>query len=297
MKTIRFIIYGILFGAANAIPGVSGGTIAVILNYYDILMDALSLDFKKIKENINLLIPLAIGIAIGIIGVSKLMAILLTHFPSQTYFAFIGVVVGSVPLILYNAKKVGDIKKVNYIPFIITFIIMVAFAFVGKSTGGVKYTTLNIESFVVCLLAMAIGSMTMVIPGVSGALTLTIFGMYETIFGFVFGSISLENILKVFTDFMHLFSNPLSLLIPCGIGGIIGLVGGAKLVKIALNKFPQATYMAILGLLIGSIVQLLKNADIFKQNIIAILTSIICAIVMGIIVYLFSKDEIKRDKE
>jgi len=174
---------------------------------------------------------------------------------------------------------------------------MVGFAFASKSTGGVKYTTLNIESFIVCMLAMIIGSMTMVIPGVSGALTLTILGMYETIFGFVFGSISIDNILNFFLDFTHLFNNPLSLLIPCGIGGIIGLVGGAKLVKIALAKFPQATYLAILGLLVGSIVQLLKNADILNQNIITIITSIICAIIMGVIVYLFSKDEINRDKE
>jgi putative membrane protein len=281
MKTIKYLLYGVVMGVANVIPGVSGGTMAVILNFYDKLMECITLDFRKIKANLDFLIPLAIGIAIAVIGLSKIMQFLLNSYTTQTYFAFIGIVFGSLNLIYSSAKK-EKIKTRSYIPFIITFMLMLylSFANADKETAStvIKYTTLNTESFMMCFIAMAVATVTMIIPGISGALVLIIMGMYGTIIGFVIAEFNLP------------------LLIPSTLGGAFGLLGGAGLVRFLLKNFHQETYMAILGLLIGSIVQLYVNSNVILVFNVELITSLFAMAIMFIIVYWFSNQDIKEEK-
>jgi putative membrane protein len=281
MKTIKYLLFGVVMGVANVIPGVSGGTMAVILNFYDKLMECITLDFRKIRENLDFLIPLAVGIAIAVIGLSKIMQFLLNSYTTQTYFAFIGIVFGSLNLIYSSAKK-EKIKTRSYIPFIITFMLMLylSFANADKETAStvIKYTTLNTESFMMCFIAMAVATVTMIIPGISGALVLIIMGMYGTIIGFVIAEFNIP------------------LLIPSGLGGIFGLLGGAGLVRFLLKNFHQETYMAILGLLIGSIVQLYVNSNVILILNVELITSLFAMAIMFLIVYWFSNQDIKEEK-
>jgi len=76
MKKIRLVLVGIAMGVANVIPGVSGGTIAIIFNIYDKLMECITINIKTILKNLDFLIPLGIGVVIGILGLSKVMELL-----------------------------------------------------------------------------------------------------------------------------------------------------------------------------------------------------------------------------
>lgn len=283
METIKYVIYGITMGVANVIPGVSGGTIAVILNFYDRLMESITLDFKVIKKNLSFLVPLFIGVGIGIVGLSKIMQYLLINFTTQTYFGFIGIVLGSLPLIWFKAKEKKSIQKSSWIPFAIALGLMLYFAFANGdeevAKTMVRYTSLNMESFVMCFIAMAIATVTMIIPGISGSLILIIMGMYGTIYGYAIAEFNIP------------------LLIPCGLGAVFGILGGAKLIRYVLARYEQLTYMAVLGLLVGSLFQLFMLSNITLAFNLTLFTSlVICAITFAII-YWFSLQEINRDRK
>lgn len=281
-EKIKYVFYGIIMGIANVIPGVSGGTMAIILNFYDRLMESITFNLKVIKKNISFLVPLGIGLVIGILGLSKVMNVLLSDYPTQTYFAFIGIIIGSLPLIWSKAKRSDKkIQASSWIALIITLAIMISLAFFSsdKDAAPIKYTSFSIEACIMCFISMTIGASTMIIPGISGSMMLLIMGMYGTVFGFVISDLYIP------------------LLIPTALGAVVGLFGGAKLITILLNKYEQLTYMAILGLLVGSMAELFKRCGILQADMLTVITSIIAGVVMFAIVYLFSLAEMKRDKK
>lgn len=125
LKKVLALIYGIIFGIANVIPGVSGGTMMVVFGCYDIVCDALALDFKSIKKNLGFLIPFAIGAAAGIVGFSFAASYMFEQFPVPSYLFFIGLILGSVPFIVRTMTAKEKLKK-NYIfPFLFAMAVVV----------------------------------------------------------------------------------------------------------------------------------------------------------------------------
>ena len=127
MKYIINFLKGMIIGIANIIPGLSGGTMAILVGVYEKLIDTIGNFFKKFKEtfveNMIFLIPIGLGAVVGVIGFSKLLEFLLDKYNMPTQFAFIGLVVGGLPLIFKNANKEGGFKGKYFIPFFITFAI------------------------------------------------------------------------------------------------------------------------------------------------------------------------------
>jgi len=279
MNILKNFIFGIVMGIANIIPGVSGGTMAVILNFYDKLMACITLDFKVIRRNLDFLIPLAIGIIVAVLGLSNLMKYLLNNYTTQTYFAFIGIVFGSFHLI-YSKSMENKFEVKNLIFFLITIILMVWLTLKNGSINEdasmvIKYTSLNFESFIVLFLTLSLASITMIIPGISGALVLIILGMYGTVIGYVIADFNIP------------------LLIPSGLGVVFGIVGGASLVRFLLSKYHQATYLAILGLLVGSSFQLYTNSNLYFGFNLETFSSIFIMIISFTSVEFFSLKELK----
>lgn len=133
MKNLLGILYGAVFGIANIIPGVSGGTMLVTFGCYDQVCGALALDIKEIKRNFRFLIFFAIGAAFGIVGFSNVITLLFDNFPTETYMFFIGLIVGSVPLIIRNATVKEKFKPVCAIPFLIALGLVVGLAVLEKT--------------------------------------------------------------------------------------------------------------------------------------------------------------------
>ena len=128
MKNLLGILHGIVFGVANVIPGVSGGTMLVAFGCYDKVCGALALDFKEIKRNIRYLIFFGIGAALGIVGFSNIITLLFEKFPTETYMFFIGLILGSIPLIIRNATVKEKFRPVCAVPFLASLALVIGLA-------------------------------------------------------------------------------------------------------------------------------------------------------------------------
>ncbi|MFR6343683.1 MAG: DUF368 domain-containing protein [Christensenellales bacterium] len=260
MTWILYIIFGVIIGVANIIPGVSGGTMAVVLNIYDKLIDSVSNFRKDFKKSIMFLLPIGIGAVLGIVAFSKLIEFLLTNYPLATNFFFIGLILGSIPMIFKRATE-DRFRLSSLVPFLLFLIgMLVLSSFSDGAMSGEVVSQLSTGIFIKLLVCSAIAAAAMILPGVSGSMVMVILGTYNT----VLTAISSMNIL---------------MLVPVGIGVLIGIVGGAKVIDLCLKKFPQATFFAILGLILGSIYPLIANAgfSFSPEGIVAIVLMIVAA--------------------
>lgn len=253
MDNLMNILKGMVIGISNVIPGVSGGTMAVVLGIYDKLISTINGFFKNWKKSIFFLGEIAVGAALGIILFSKLITTLLNNYTEPTSFFFIGLILGSFPLLYKRATK-NKVKPSNYIWFVITLGLMIAMSFFNENdTTAVAMTTLSVKSFISLFSAGFIAAATMILPGVSGSLVLLILGLYTT-----------------FTTAISTFNIPL--LIPIALGVLIGIITMTKVIEALLNKFPQPTYFAICGLILGSIFSVYPGFTFGTMGIMSIIT-------------------------
>ena len=291
IESIKLFFIGIILGIANVIPGVSGGTIAVVFNIYDRLINVISLNVKKIISEWKFILPLGLGMVAGIIGFSKVITFLFENYPMQTNLFFVGIIAGSIPLIFRKIKssmnEISSEKKKPYLSTIICFIISLAImiimtVFKDISTSTIIYTELTMPLFFILLVSGALGAIAMIIPGISGSFLLLAIGTYAT----VIGSVSDFNI---------------PLMIPTAIGILIGLLFGAYLVRMLMEKVPAQTYGAIFGLVIGSIFTVFPFAMIvvccnglvgetFASSLGALVVGVVSCTVGFFVSYLFSKN-------
>ena len=143
MKNLLGILHGIVFGVANVIPGVSGGTMLVAFGCYDKVCGALALDFKEIKRNIRYLIFFGIGAALGIVGFSNIITLLFEKFPTETYMFFIGLILGSIPLIIRNATVKEKFRPVCAVPFLASLALVIGLAVLENNSADPMPVTVN----------------------------------------------------------------------------------------------------------------------------------------------------------
>ena len=143
MQNLLGVLYGIVFGAANIIPGVSGGTMLVTFGCYDKVCGALALDLGEIKRNIKFLIFFAVGAVLGIVGFSNLISLLFEHFPTVTYMFFMGLIIGSVPLIIRNATVKEKFRPVCAVPFVLALALVVTLTVLEG--GSQEQTVIDVQ--------------------------------------------------------------------------------------------------------------------------------------------------------
>ena len=247
MKAILLLLKGFIMGIANIIPGVSGGTLAIILGIYEKLINILSCLWKNIKENLKFLIPLFLGMGIALIAGSYVIDWGLTNFPIATTMFFIGLVIGGIPFIYAKVHK-----KYNVVNIIIFLIIAAAVILISLWSMD-RVISLNKIDFLLVVRLFFVGmtaAATMIIPGISGSLVLMNLGYYEGIISAI----------KGLTD-IHQLGHNICILLPFGIGVIVGLVLVARLIKWLLNKFPVQSYFGILAFVLASIVSIILKID------------------------------------
>ncbi len=269
LNWMLMVAKGFIMGIANVIPGVSGGTLAIILGIYDRFIEAISTIFKKFKENVLFLIPIVLGMGIGIVGGAKIVDLGLSNFPLVTILLFVGMILGGIPLLF---KKVKNSMKdpINYIIFAIVFIAFILYSIFAKER---IITVENIKwyDYFIFFGVGVVGAATMLMPGISGSLTLMAMGYYNLIVGQCVGNI---------LDFSKLGFN-LQVLIPFGIGCIVGLVLIAKIISFLLKKFEVKTYFAIFGFIFSSLIIIFtKNLDSYHPEILTLVMEIIVGLVL-----------------
>ena len=254
-------IKGFILGIANVIPGVSGGTMAVSMGLYELILSSIGNFFKDIKGNFIKLLPIILGILVAIVSTSKLVTYALTNYKAQTLCLFIGLIFGGVSLIMRKIKGKGS--KINYLIFFIVFFFVISLNFLKTGLIEISFTNMGIIDYLLLLVMGFIASSAMVIPGISGSFILMVLGYYDKIIYTV----------STITDFSKLGSN-LLILVPFGIGVIIGIVFMAKLITNLLKKYETKTYFAIMGFVLSSVVVLLLQLTDFKFTFINVATSL-----------------------
>lgn len=270
---ILLILKGMIIGVANIIPGVSGGTLMIILGLYEDVINTISHFFKNFKKNLKFIIPLGIGMILSILLLSKVLSFCLEKYPFPTTFFFVGLILGGIPLLW---KKTSAAKKrlSNWLVFMITFTIVLVFAFLKSGDFVVDLNTLTPIGYITLFIIGMVSAATMVIPGISGSFVLMLLGFYEPI----------VNTIKDLTNFSLLGHN-LLILIPFGLGIIFGIVLVAKLLEYLFNKYPIKTYYGVLGFVIASLVAIIKPMFNVTPTILEVIISIILIIGGGIIAY------------
>lgn len=245
MKRILLDLFkGFLIGFDSTIPGFSIGTLAILLNIYERLIDdfssLLSHPWKIIKKDIWLGIGFVIGLGLNIVVITYL----LTNFPLQTVMFFVGLVFISIPSTFKNATT-NKLKIRDYLSFVLCLAVLIGITLLNAGTDVSNSISFG---FVLMLILMgAIGAGTMIIPGISGSLIIMAFGYYNVIIE------TLDGFLHCFAHFDFTgFGSIIVVLLAFIAGVVLGLVFVSKLIKMLLNKFPQTVYSGILGLLIGS---------------------------------------------
>lgn len=264
MKYFIDFLKGAVVGIANIIPGVSGGTMAVITGIYQkliyIIGNILShlKSWTKLKEDLKFIIPIGLGAIIGIVAFSKVLKWLLDNYEMPTLYCFLGLIIGSLPLIFKSANKKGfNIKYV--IPFIVTTVLMILLNILAMniSEGNTLTEFGRTTTDILKLLGYGfVAAGTMIVPGISGSMVLMIMGVYEAILTAV------SNL-------------DIIVLIPFIIGVGIGIIIVSKIIDILMNKFYGYTYYAILGFIIGSIIFIFPGFTFNLTGFVSIITFII----------------------
>lgn len=268
MKHLINALKGALVGVANVIPGVSGGTIAVITGIYENIINIVSnilkhlRNWKELKKDLIYIIPIGIGAVVGILLLSKLIKFLLESYNMQTMYAFLGLIIGSIPLIFKKANE-KKFKKRYLIPFAITLLIMIGLVILNSQVDTTvtlqEFEKTPIELFKVGIYGV-IGAATMVIPGISGSMVMMIIGVYNA----VINAVSALDIV---------------ILIPFAIGMVVGIILISKLIKLLLEKWHGYTYYAILGFILGSIIFIYPGISFDMTGLASIIAFAIGAII------------------
>lgn len=243
---IKSILKGMLIGIANIIPGVSGGTMMVSMGIYDKLIHCITHLFSEFKESVKFLFPIAIGMGIAIIASAFGLEWLFERFPIQANLLFIGLILGSLPILWKNVK--GNRMKIGHlIAALAFFAVVVGLAAFGGAEGAAADMSFGVVNVLKLFVVGVIASATMVIPGVSGSMVLMLLGFYQPILG------AITDFIEALTSFdMDGILVGIGILAPFGIGVVAGIFAVAKLVEIIFEKFPLYAYWAIIGLVVAS---------------------------------------------
>ena len=255
----RNIANGICIGIAFIIPGFSGGTVAVLLGIYESLIEAVAGIFKHIKLSLQMLIPIGIGMAIGISALIFPLVLLLERFPLPTVSFFIGLAIGAIPTL--KGKIQGRFNQSEIFILILSLSLALLMCFLPIGTGEIDLFSLDFGGYTLLFIVGAVVSCALVIPGISGSMLMLILGYYNPI-------------LKLITDNLFRFNNVLqclSVLTVCAAGIGVGFLLVSALMRYLLGKYPRLTYFSIIGFIIGSLptvyVSVMKSAGMLSENL------------------------------
>lgn len=224
-----------------SVPGVSGGTMAILLGIYDKLIASISNFLKDLKGNILFLMKFCIGAAAGIGSLAFVIKWLLEKFPVPVSFFFLGAVIGGIPA-LYKKTKESELRLSSAVYFLIGLVVVIAIGFlpagnfdIGSGSGFVHYLLVLGTGIIIAL--------ALVLPGISTSHMLLVLGMYDAM-------------ITAITEFNLVYIGII------GLSTVVGIFLITKPIEWTLNKFPHQTYCMIIGFVLGS------TSEIFRDKII-----------------------------
>ena len=250
------VLRGICMGLADSVPGVSGGTIAFLLGFYEKFVVSVN-DFLvgPVKDKIAavpFLLKLGIGWACGFLVCAVLLSELFDTYIYELSSLFIGFTLLAIPIVIIEEKE--SLKgKYQWLIFTALGIAVVPLMLaLNGSFGAVDLTALNLSLAVLLFIAGALAVSLMIIPGISGSTLLLIFGLYVPLISAV-------------SALVHFDFSCLPALIICGFGILFGLTLCTKAIRVCYNRFRSQLMYLVIGLLIGSLYAIARGAETLSE--------------------------------
>ena len=294
MKALIVGLKGIAVGAANIMPGVSGATLALVFGIYEKLVASINELFLAPKQSLRFLLPLGVGMAVGIIMFGSLVDSLLGSFPLESRLFIAGLMVGSLPHVHKVALQGERPKNFYYLVSALSAILISALVIFAPSPNLNLDVTPSVAFLAYVFIGGVFAAAALMIPGISGAMVFILFGLYPIVMNviaqlreYLFSPASIELLPPI-----------IMIAAPMGIGIIVGILLCSKLISVLLRKFHVPTYFVIIGLIIGSIVALfgidtLEIHELFPPrevlSIVFALVSFILGCAASIIIGTFNK--------
>lgn len=240
-------IRGFCMALADSVPGVSGGTVAFLLGFYDKFIQSLNDIFAGNKaqrlEAVKFLAKLLVG---WLVGFCSAVLVLTSVFESHIYAIsslFLGFIIVAIPYVIAEEKETIKGKWEHLIFTVIGIALVVIISFLNPVSGkgiSIDVGSLNFGLIIYVFIAAAVAITAMILPGISGSTLLLIFGLYVPI-------------ISAIKEVLHFNFEYVPVLIVFGLGIITGIVSMIRLLKMALKKFRSQTIYAIIGLMLGSL--------------------------------------------
>lgn len=248
---------GFCMALADSVPGVSGGTIAFLLGFYDKFINSLDDLFRgnmKAKKNaLIFLIKLGIGWVIGFLASATILSGLFTTKIYAMSSLFIGFIIAAIPLIVKQELDSFKGKYKNIVFAILGLLLVVGITLLsGNSLFDVNLAKPDIFTYLYVLVSASIAITAMVLPGISGSTLLLVFGLY----------IPIMNAIKELLSFNF---SVLPVLIVFGIGILFGIVFFVKLLRIGLKKFRSQICYTIIGMMVGSLFSIVMGPTTLEE--------------------------------
>ena len=246
MTHLILILKGGVIGVANIIPGVSGGTMAVVLGIYARLVEAiggLAGDRARRWEHARLLALVGLGAIAAIGALSAPMDFMLTRYESQTYLFFIGLIAGSIPSVYraHHDMRIG-ISSVAAFAAGAALLLAIAFAFPdvepaadAPDTAATAIPAPQFGALLALFVAGIFAGGSMIVPGISGSFVMLLLGQYHL----VIRAIRHFDVLRIAT---------------VGLGALVGVWAFARLISILLDRYPRRTFFFLLGLVAAALI-------------------------------------------
>lgn len=281
MFFIKQLLIGTIIGGGMILPGVSGGVLAVALGIYEQLLETIAHFFKDIKKNMIFLIPLIIGLIIGVLLFGKVLYFVFDKYPMEAKYAFMGLILGALPVLFKELEKKGD-KKLKLSSFAISCSIALILFILGRETLNINFSN-NIDSGIISFVLLFITGLIFIagkiIPGISSSFMLMLIGMYQFL-------------LNILNDPLGLSKEQYIQIIPFVLGILVGAICLVKVINYLIKNFFSHTYSAIIGFVIGSIAAIYPGFEFGYRGII----SLSLFAISFLISYKFSSRDYKRSK-
>ena len=257
---------GLAFGVTQIVPGVSGGTVAIIMGYYNELIDSINNFRKDCKKSLKFLLPFLIGILLGMVLFSSVVTYMLDNFSLPTMLFFVGLIAGIAPAVYGKIKEPGKLPEFKYIMLaVIPIVLLVAVSHLtnpAEPDPREVIDGINIGYMLFLVVVGAVAAAALIVPGVSGSFMLLLFGVYHV------ATYSLSSIRELLGDITNteIFFNILKIMAPLGVGIVIGGLLMARIVGILLESYTKIVYSIILGLIIGSVYALLREDMVYESG-------------------------------
>lgn len=235
---LKNILYGLIIGAVMLIPGVSGGTTAIILGIYDQLVAAVASFFKNIKKNLLFLGSVALGGVIGLVFCAKLLLMLVELWEVPMLCLFAGAIAGSFPLLVRKSHGGFSVRSVLFL--LIGFGLALATALVPSDLFAIDGH--GVRDFCILFLLGLPLAVALILPGISFSSILAVFSLHTR-----------------FMTALQPKTFDLMFLLPLGLGLVAGVLLTTRLLEKAMNRYPGPTYFCIIGFVLGSVLEIFRS--------------------------------------